>query len=116
MSNFAGKRVAIGSALAGVPGVHGYAQRPSTLAEGDAWPLLSTLTRAAGDAFLVQWRVRVLLPQDEEAASDWLDDHWDALFYALKPHGHVISAMPVMLAASGGDLYAFEITLQAEEE
>lgn len=115
MSNFAGKRVAIGSALNDVPGVQGYPKRPAGLAEGDAWPLLSTLNRAGGDAFLVQWRVRVVLPQDESAASDWLDTHWDALFYALKPHGHITGAQPVMLAVAGGDLYAFEITMQAEE-
>jgi len=115
MSGFAAKRVAIGTALNDVPGVHGYPKRPATMSEGDAWPLLSTLNRAAGTAFLVQWRVRVVLPQDEEAASDWLDSHWDALFFALNSHGHVIAAQPVLLAAGGGDLYAFEITMQAEE-
>lgn len=116
MSNLTGKRRSLATALSDVAGVHGHMFRPAAAATGDAWPLLSTLTRAQGDAFGVQWRVRVVLPQDEEAASAWLDAHWDALFSALEPHGHVTSAMPAILVVAGGDLYALEITLLAEEE
>ena len=115
MSDFAGMRQALATALCAVPDVKGYAARPSTATPGDAWPLLSTLDRSAGDMFLANWRVRVILPQDEEQASAWLDDHWAALYYALEPHGFVQRAAPVMLAAAGGDLYALEITIVGEE-
>jgi hypothetical protein len=115
MSNLTGKRLAFATALSAVPDVHGYPHRPSTMTPGDAWPMLSSMPRAQGTAFNVVWRIRVLLPQDEEAASTWLDEHWDALFYALAPHGFVSQATPVMLAAGGGDMYALEITLTAEE-
>lgn len=113
--SFTTKRREFASALATVPDVVGYAHRPTTAAPGDAWPLLGPLDRAGGTAFNATWRVRVVLPQDEEAASDWLDEHWAPLFYALAPHGYVSRAVPVMLAAAGGELYALEITLTAEE-
>lgn len=109
------KRTAVASALSAVPDVHGYPHRPAAPAVGDAWPLLGNFVRQGGIAFLVTWRVRVLLPQEEEAASVWIDAHWDALFYALEPHGFVTTAAPVMLASGGGDLYALEITMTAEE-
>jgi len=107
------QRVAV--ALDAVPDVTGHSKRPAAPAIGDGWPLLSLLDRAQGTAFLATWRVRVLLPQDEDAASEWLDVHWPPLFYALAPLGHVQRAAPVMLAAAGGDLYALEITMIAEE-
>lgn len=115
MSNFTGVRQSIATALNAVPDVTGYAHRPSTIAAGDAWPLLSTLDRSGGNGFLASWRVRVILPQDEDAASVWLDEHWAALFYALEPIAFVQRAVPVMLPAGGGDLYALEITLVGEE-
>lgn len=116
MSNITGKRRAIAAALDAVEGVVGHVFRPPGIGIGDAWPLLSTLARAQGDAFVVHWRVRVIPPQEEETASTWMDSHWDALFFALKPHGHITLAEPVLLAVGGGDLYALEITLLAEEE
>lgn len=115
MSDFGGFRQSVATALNAVPDVRGYAHRPSTIAVGDGWPLLSTLTRTQGTSFVAQWRVRVLLPQDEEAASAWLDDHWAPLFYALEPLGFIPQAAPVMLDAAGGGLYALEITMIAEE-
>jgi len=108
-------RQAVASALGNVPDVRGFAYRPGTPAPGDVWPLLSFMDRAQGDAFVGTWRVRVLLPQDEEAASVWMDAHWDDLYYALKPLGYVQRMAPVLLAAAGGDLYALEITMIAEE-
>lgn len=113
--SFTTKRHALAVALTAVPDVTGYPHRPSTMTPGDAWPVLGPLTRARGTAFNVQWRVRVLLPQEEEAASVWMDAHWDMLFYALEPHGFVSQSTPVMLAAGGGELYALEISLLAEE-
>ncbi len=108
-------RADLATVLSGVPDVTGHAHRPSTPAIGDAWPVLGPLDRDLGTAFKVTWRVRVLLPQDEEAASEWLDAHWAPLFNALEPFGYVGRGVPVMLAAQGGELYALEITLTAEE-
>lgn len=113
--SFSDKRQELASAVSAVHDVRGHVKRPSTPAEGDAWPVLGPLDRAQGTAFLVTWRLRVLLPQDEEAASAWIDAHWPYLFEALAPHGYIQRAAPVMLAAGGGELYAFEITMIAEE-
>ena len=110
-----GKRQQLATALTAVPDVTGHAHRPSTPAIGDAWPVLGPLTRQRGTAFLASWRIRVLLPQDEEAASVWMDEHWPPLFYALQPHGFIQQMAPVMLASTGGEMYALEITLTAEE-
>lgn len=110
-----GKREELAAVLAGVADVRGYAYRPSTPTIGDAWPLLGTLDRAAGTAFVAAWRVRVLLPQDEKAATDWLDAHWPDLFYALERVGSVDRATPIMLPSASGEQYAFEIILRAEE-
>lgn len=112
---FAAGRLSLATALGAVPDVTGHVHRPSSPAIGDAWPVLGPWTRGAGDAFLVTWRVRVLLPQDEESASTWLDDHWPALYHALKPCGHVQQGAPTLLQSSGGDLYALEIILIGEE-
>lgn len=108
-------RVELAAALSGVPDVTGHERRPSAPAIGDAWPVLGPLDRAQGTAFLVTWRVRLVLPQDEDEASTWIDDHWPPLFYALEPLGSVRRAVPTMLTTSAGDLYALEITLITEE-
>lgn len=113
--SFSEKRAAIAAALSTVPDCTGHQRRPSAPAIGDAWPVWGGNKRAQGSAFLVAWRVRVLLPQDEDAASTWMDAHWDLLFYALEPCGFTTTALPVMLATTAGDMYALEITLTAEE-
>lgn len=113
--SFSAKRLELAAALTSVADVTGHATRPSTPAIGDGWPVLGPFVRQGGTAFLVTWRVRVMLPQDEDAASSWLDAHWDALFYALEPHGSVRQASPALLASAGGELYALEITMIAEE-
>lgn len=112
------QRNQLASALNAVPDVTGHAYRPDVLSEGDAWPILGRpgLTRDAGTAFKVTWLVRVVMPQDERAATRWWDARWPYLFEALSPIGLVLAADPVLLdAAPGPGLFAFEITLQAEE-
>jgi hypothetical protein len=112
---FTTKRQQIATALTGVPGMTGHPHRPSAPNAGDGWPVLGPINRAVGEAFNVTWRVRIVLPQDEVAASTWIDDHWEPLFYALEPIGFVGQAVPTLLATTGGELYALEITLLAEE-
>ena len=103
------------AALDTVAGVTGHVSRPSVYAEGDAWPLLGPGDRDAGDAFMITWAVRVFVPQDEVAAADWWDQHWDEIYYALKPFGFVDRFAPVAVQASGGDLLMYEITVRTGE-
>jgi hypothetical protein len=107
-----GKRQEIATALSGVPEVTGYPFRPTAANVGDAWPILGPLDRASGTAFTVTWLIRVLMPQDEEAASAWWDQHWPHLFEVLEVVGAVSRAYAVALA---NDQLAFEIVLTAEE-
>lgn len=108
-------RQQIASALSIVPDVRGHSKRPAPPAEGDGWPVLGPLDRQGGTSFTATWRVRIVLPQDEDAASEWIDSHWPDLFYALQPLAHVMRAAPIMLDGGGGQFYALEITMIGEE-
>lgn len=110
-----GKRAEIAAALSTVADVIGYPYRPSAPAPGDAWPLLGPMDRAAGDAFIATWVVRVFIGSSEQAATEWWDEHWAALYFALQPVGFVDRARPILLPIGGVDQYAFEITLRSEE-
>lgn len=110
-----GHRVELASRLSAVPDVQGWSARPVTPNVGDAWPMLGPGVRDKGTAFLVTWHVRVLVPQEEEAASDWWDLHWPDLFYALEPFGTVDGFEPIEITSSAGGLLAFQITLRTEE-
>jgi hypothetical protein len=118
--SIAATRWALAAAVAEVPGVQGHTYRPAVPVLGDAWPVLDGLDRAAGTAFTATWHVRVLLPTNEEQASEWIDEQWPALFEALERVGFVGRAEPILLpvAVAGvgaGELLAFQITLIAEE-
>ena len=110
-----GKRAEIAAALSNVADVTGYPRRPTTPNVGDAWPLLGPWNRADGDAGVQTWLIRVFVPQDEYAASEWWDQHWPAIYFALEPVGFVDASIPVSWSASGGDQIGFEITMRAEE-
>lgn len=110
-----GLRQQLAAALSGVPDVTGHAYRPVAPNVGDAWPLQGPGDRDGGTAFLVTWRIRVLVPQDEVAASSWWDEHWPYLFEALAPMAHVVRFEPVLMPVSGVDQLAYEVTAITEE-
>ena len=69
-------RTELAGILSTVSGVAGHRYRPSAARSGDAWPLVESLDNEQVGAFQVTWRVVVVLPSDERAASDWFDTHW----------------------------------------
>lgn len=111
----AGTRRDLATALTAVADVQGYEYRPATPVIGDAWPIMGPLDRDAGTAFIATWVVRVLLPQDEQVATEWIDAHWPDLFTVLERVGSVGRAEPILLPLVVGDLLAWEITIRAEE-
>jgi hypothetical protein len=107
-------RAEIAEALSTVDGVTGHAYRPPAPSTGDAYPLVDSLTRAAGASFAVAWRVILILPADERAASDWLDAHVLDVADALSAVGYVTTASPVVIAIAGTDTYALEINMTGD--
>lgn len=103
----------IAAALSAADGVTGYAYRPTTAKPGDAWPLSGQWDRSEGLTFIRTWRVVVLLPQDDRAASDWADDHMEDLVDALLPVGFVDRIDFVPAAAESTDQFALQITMRS---
>lgn len=109
-----GDRAAIATALSTVTGVKGYEYRPTTPRPGDAWPTLPTLDLLDGLVWSAEWKVIVFLPQEERAASVWIDAHFLAIVAALRVPGFADKAEPGLMTTTGGDQYVLEITMRSE--
>ncbi|MEU5939405.1 hypothetical protein ABZ807_09460 [Micromonospora sp. NPDC047548] len=109
-----GDRTTIANALTTVEGVKGYAYRPKATKPGDGWPLLSSLDRAAGRSFTVTWRILIVLPGGEVAASEWIDAHHEQLVDGLLDVGFVDTIAPVKFDTGAGDLHGLQITMRSE--
>lgn len=105
-------RATIAAALSTATGVTGYAYRPKPPKPGDAWPTLPTIQRDQGIVWRPEWTVVVFLPQDERAASEWIDAHLLGVLAALQASSPLFpeSAEPAVMATDGGDHYVLEIT------
>lgn len=111
------KRQAIADALSELTDVRGFPYAPSAPRASNAWPLLGPIERdRSSGQFMVTWRVLVVLPQNEEQASSWIDTHLDLLWEALQPQGYIDSFEPVVIATNntGADLRALQITMRSE--
>lgn len=108
-------RAAIAAQLNTVTGVKGYAYRPTTPRPGDAWPTLPTLELQDGLIWRPTWTVVVFLPQDERAASDWIDANFIAITTALRGGSTFFpdAAEPALMGTNGGDQYVLEITVRS---
>jgi hypothetical protein len=82
-----GKRAEFVAALTTVDGVTGYAKRPTVPRAGDAWPSWRGAERDDTQQFVHTWSVAVVLPTDETAANDWIDDHAEEIQDALLQGG-----------------------------
>jgi hypothetical protein len=109
-------RAATAAALSTVEGVNGFERRPATARAGSAWSTFGGGARAAGTAFMTTWNVFVVVPQDEDAAVEWFDARWEALFFALEDVGYVASVVPVLLPVpNAGELKAYQIVMNIGE-
>lgn len=107
-------RTEIVTALNTVSGVKAYVNRPTALKPGDAWPLLPSLDLQDGLCWRPTWTVLVVLPQDEQAAAEWLDSHFEAIVTALRVPAFAESAEPIDFQTSGGSMLVLAITLRSE--
>jgi len=114
MSSIDVLRQELADALSTAAGIKGMTKRPTTPRTGDAWPIWDGAERGDGGAFMMSWRVRVFLPQDEVAASTWIDANLDALYDAITPVAYVESFRPVAVPASSGEQLALDITVRSE--
>lgn len=100
--------------LSTIDGVTGFVNRPATIKAGAAWPLLRSVTRAAGLAFEWEWQIVVALGGDELAAQAKLDQLLPTLAVTLDPVAYVDSATPIVINTNAGDVFAVEITARSE--
>lgn len=96
--------------------MRGYEYRPATLSPGDAWPLVATIERGPGDAFLVEWTVVVVLGSDEETAARQLEEVLPSVVAAIEDQdrGYVSGAAPAVVQTGGGDLFAMQINVRSD--
>lgn len=107
-------RAAIAAALEPLADVRGHDRRPAAPRPGDAWPWLQRFDVEQGLVLRPTWKVLVLLPSDEFAASEWMDDHLAAIFAALRGPGWAESAEPALMRVGREDAYVLEITLKMD--
>lgn len=107
-----GDRQDIASALDSVDGVTGHVYRPTAIVPGAAWPLLGSIDRDR-DA-QVTWRAVIVLPADERRASEWFDEHHEAVDAALADLAYVERLEPGLVATDAGDLQAMFVTMRKE--
>jgi hypothetical protein len=112
-----GKRDDLASALDLVADVRGFAYRPSSTKAGDAWPVYGGAERDDNTGmFAHTWSVAVALPQDERAASAWIDAHIDELVDTLARQGvaYVDRYDPANFGDANSYVYGLILTTRSE--
>lgn len=113
--SLAGDRSELAGILSTVEGVTGFKYRPTGLRTGHAWSLITRLERGPGNVFYApSWRVMVVLPSQEDKASEWFDNHHEAIAEALEDFGYVESIEMGQMNSSDGDIFVIEFTLGRE--
>lgn len=113
--SLADDRTELATILSGVAGLKGHRYRPTSLNAGDSWPLVESLDNAIAGAFQVTWRVVVILPSDERAASDWFDQRWEMVADALLDEFGVVDRIqPAAVDTEAGAVSALLFTVRKE--
>lgn len=107
-------RAEIAAALSTVDGVKGYEYPPRNAKPGDGWALLPTWELNGGLVWQAEWSVVVLLPADDRKASEWVDEHFDAIVTALRVPGFPTNAQMSVMETEAGDRSVLEITMRSE--
>jgi hypothetical protein len=115
-AGLAGARSEIRAALATITGLTAFAERPSVIALGSAWPMWRGLTRSHGGTGLLisTWHAFIVVGKTERAATDFVDARAQDVAIALQPAGWVTAVEPYLIDTEAGPLYAVQITLTRE--
>jgi hypothetical protein len=83
MTSFFAARQAFATALSEVDGVQGFAWRPSAPKPGNAWPKWQGAETVAPGAMQSSWQIVLLLPADERAQEQWIEERLEGIVDAL---------------------------------
>lgn len=91
--------------------------RPEPGGEGNAWAQPGSWDNPGGQpngVFEATWLVFIIVPQDEQAAAVWWDEHAATVSGALLPLVFIDRVEPVVFETQAGDLFAVQITGRSE--
>ena len=116
--SFADRRAELKAAIDLVDELTGYEYRPASPRPGDAYPVMGPATKNPNFpiAFDVTWRIGVWLPQDEKAASDWIEENVLAIVEGLESSGaaFVEGFEPANFGTETNYVYGLLITTRSE--
>lgn len=109
-------RAAFAAALATVDGIQGYANRPDSIADGDAWPQWRGSEAKNAWVQLDTWVVFVALPNADITADAYADLHVQAIIDALVENDvmYCDSVQPGVMASEAGDIKVLLINGRSE--
>ncbi len=108
-------RQAIATALDTLTYIHGHAERPSVMSEGDSWPQWAGSTYAGGRVHGNKWNVLLILPQTDDTSADhYADEHAEEIIDALRTVLFVDETQPAKIPTEAGDLYALLFSGRSE--
>lgn len=113
--SFTDARANIAAALDGLAFLTGHEFRPPTLKAGTAYPLFDEALQGPGRKYGGQWRVIVVLGQDEKQAASKLDEWLPPIIDTLLQNvAHVDRCRAVAPKTDQGEIFALELTVRSE--
>lgn len=108
-------RLFVADALDSVAGIHGFANRPDVMLDGNAWPQWRGSAYGGGRHYVDTWNVLVVMPsQDDITADGYADTHAEAITKALRPLLFIDSIAPAEMTTEAGTFYALLFTGRSE--
>lgn len=94
--------------------IKGHAKKPSVQGPGDSWAIIGGYIPGRARTVAVQWRLIVLLGQDEERAERVFSELFWPVADAVRPLAVVDSAAAFINPTEAGDVFAAEFILRSE--
>lgn len=107
-------RESLAAALSTVPGLKGYADRPSSPRPGDCWPLIGGFIPGRGRTVATQWRLIVFLGGDERKAEALFTELFWPVSDALRSQAVVDSAEAFIYPTEAGQAFAAEFIARSD--